>query len=134
MHVHPKIYRIWCQTHIERTIWPNHCCPQAASLTGWLKREGRQTPSVLPRGVCPGPMGTSEKVDSTPWRARKWVAFGCSYEGLMAQQRERADPSIDYNENKDWSQRRFICLVGTKGCWGVGVGVGGQRMLKSTQE
>ena len=32
----------------------------------------------------------------------------------MAQERERADPSIDGNENKDWSQVGLFCLVGDK--------------------
>lgn len=80
-----------------------------------------KTPSVLPWCVCPGPMGTSESRQYS-LEGQKGVAFGCSYEGLMAQQRERADPSIDGNENKDWSHVALFCLVGDKdaGGWGWG--------------
>ena len=59
------------------------------------------------------------------------MAFGCSYEGLMAQQRERADPSIDGNENKDWSHVALFCLVGNKRMLGGG---GGGRWPKNVEK
>lgn len=80
--------------------------------------------------VCAQGPWEQMRVDSTPWRARKggiWVQF----EGLMAQQRERADPSIDGNENKDWSHVALFCLVGNKRMLGGG---GGGRWPKNVEK
>lgn len=83
------------------------------------------------RGVCPGPTGTNESRQYSLEGQKGWHLDAVMRASWLNREKEQIQVLMAMRI-KTRAKLPYSVFLGTKGCWGRGVG--GQRMLKSIQE